>query len=116
MYKAVLRRIILVVMVLVIGSYGVVTAEDISPRYAYTGYIMAGLDFSGGRAISTGAVFPHAMRATSVEVRLQQYYENEWRTIGMWTDSSSSGLSEAGGSEEIDTGFEYRTYTVKWCK
>ena len=94
-----------------IGCCGIVTAEAVTPRYTYTAIISASLDFSGGRAVSAGAIYPHGLRATSVEVRLQQYIDNDWRTIGMWSGSCSEGPSEAGGSEEIDTGFTYRTYT-----
>ena len=81
------------------------------PRYTYTTCVEAGLEFSGGRAVSSGGIFPYNLRATSVEVRLQQFYENDWRTIGLWTATNSAGRSYAQGSEEIDTGFEYRTYT-----
>lgn len=111
MNGSIVRKISLILMVSALLCSGIAMSDEISPRYAYTDYIDASLEFSNGRAISIGSIFAYGMRATSVEVRLQQYFENDWRTIGLWTGSSSGGTSEAGGSEEIDTGFEYRTYT-----
>lgn len=111
MYRKGIKRVVFCVVILAAIFGCSALAGEIMPRYVYTNYVDAGLKFENGRAYSTGSIFPYDFRATSVEVRLQQYYENDWRTIGLWTDSSSAGLSDAGGSEEIDRGFEYRTYT-----
>ena len=106
-----MRKAVLLAVALLICCGSIVKASEVSPRYTYTAAVIASLDFSAGRAVSSGAILPHGLKASSVVVRLQQYFENEWRTIGMWSGNSSGGPSEAGGSEEIDTGFEYRTYT-----
>ncbi len=98
----------LVVFVMTIST---VKADEVMPRYSVTKYVEATLDISGGRATASGAVCPYDFRPSEVTVRLQQYIEGNWRTIGVWTNSNTGGISEAGGSEEIDQGYEYRTYT-----
>jgi len=86
-------------------------AEEITPYYSYAHLVKASINITNGRAYSRGSLCPEHDEATRVVVKLQQNIGGTWRTIGEWIGSSSSGIAEAGGSEEIDQGFSYRTYT-----
>jgi len=102
---------VLTLVVLVALVTSICHADEVMPRYSVTQYIDATLSISNGRATALGSICPYDFRPTQVKVRLQQYIDGNWRTIGMWTNSNTGGISEAGGSEEIDQGYQYRTYT-----
>ena len=105
------RFCVLVAVVLVLCTACTVQADSIAPCFVYVNTIRASLSVGGGVAEASGSIFTADVLATKVEVRLQQWYEGEWRTIGHWIGRNNSGPSAAGGSEEVDSGFEYRTYT-----
>ena len=102
--------------VLVFACMGTAIADAIMPRYEHVNIMRCSLNFENGRAVAWGMVSADRSLPTSVVVKLKQYYEGEWRTIGSWSGSTSIGVAEAGGSEEIDQGFDYIVYvegTVK---
>ena len=90
-----------------------VLAEDLNARYSYISVISASLQIRGSTAKATGRIVPSGNLATDISVKLQQQQsDGSWLTVASWSNSSSSGFCDAGGSATIVTGYTYRTYVV----
>ena len=88
-------------------------AEELSMRYSYIMAITAGLRISGGSASASGKIIPSGSYATDVSVMLQQRQsDGSWVTVASWSGNNPCGVSEAGGTTTITTGYTYRTYVV----
>ncbi len=88
-------------------------AEEMTMRYSYIMAMTAGLRISGSSASASGKIIPSGNRATDVSVMLQQQQsDGSWTTVASWSGSNPCGVSEAGGTTNITTGYTYRTYVV----
>lgn len=85
------------------------SANEVQPRYAYTSLVVAGLDFSGGKAYCDGSVTPSGNYSVSVTVSLYRQNGSSWDFVTSWSGSSTGGKTAgAGGSVNVGSG----TYKV----
>ena len=101
----------LVMILMLTGTIYADTGEGF--RYNYIRNMTARLNITGGTAKAVGDITPEGSRQTSIIVRLQKESSpGMWTTVAYWTGSNASGISEAGGTRTISSGYNYRVYVV----
>lgn len=105
--------IVLVLMLISVPLSYAYANNSVMPCYTYIDMIQAGLSINSGTAKASGSVFPAGNLKTSITVRLQrESSDGTWITISTWIGSNNNGASEAGGTKELKTGYNYRVYVV----
>lgn len=110
----------LLVLVLVVSSVAVPVSADseckdiqlIQPRYTYIDAVGAKLSInSRGKATCTGVGYAKDTYATvDLTVELQQYKDQSWTTLQIWTGSDVN-MAVVSGDYYVYKGYKYRTKT-----
>lgn len=103
---------ILCAMLIVTMGISAFASDDVMPCYTYTSTVSASLSISSGTATAKGSIVPYNSRPTSVKVQLQRYSDGQWSTISTWKDSDTGGVSSAGGTKTVTSGYSYRTFVT----
>ena len=105
-------RVCCIIMCLLLAGAAIHAASadtEIMPCYAYTNSIEAKIDISGGTAKAEGKIVPSGGQRTAIIVYLQKENSSgRWTTLAVWSGSNDAGISKAGGSKEVTSGYNYR--------
>ena len=99
-------------IVLVLSWCATAFASDVMPCYDYTSMVTASLSISSGTATASGYIIPDGSMRSSVKVQLQRNDDGQWNTIATWRGSNSAGMSSAGGTKSLTSGYTYRTFVT----
>lgn len=106
----------LILLLSVLSPIGIAHASALTPRYTYTDVIKSELEINQITGIAQCYGFCQTNDPSyyvRVEVRLEQYFEDEdrWETVKVWRDFGD-GLAGNGGYWAVERGFEFRVRTV----
>lgn len=106
----------LILLLSVLSPIGIAHASVLTPRYTYTDVINSELEINQITGIAQCYGFCQTNDLSyyvRVEVRLEQYFEDEdrWETVKVWRDHGD-GLAGNGGYWAVERGFEFRVRTV----
>lgn len=114
------KLIILVVLALIVASVSVPASaateyengQPVQPRYTYIDAVGAKLSIdSRGKATCTGVGYAKDTYATvNLTVELQQYKDESWTTLQIWTGSDVN-MAVVSGEYYVYKGYKYRTLT-----
>lgn len=90
-----------------------ISSEEIpQPYWSHVDKMSVGLEISDfGIATSSGATVSVRGDSVDVTVKLQQFKDSKWITLGTWEDEGV-GLATVDGSRAIAKGYSYRTYVT----
>lgn len=108
-----IARLLSIAILLLFVCNTALAEANIAPTYAHVSSIATSISRDGSTVRCAGRLQANDGLKSSITVRLQcRPNGGKWATIHIWNDSSSIGISEAGGNKTAARDCDYRTYAT----